>query len=261
MHHHATHVACGTYYPFFPCMLTTHCSTTFERLTIHRTSRGMCQLQRKRVDMPSHNACIVRGTYRPCMLAMQHSQCSSVSPYVCHRILHRTRWTQHKHVITPLRIACTWHVTPIVTFKHMSTCIQSCDAQNTLAIAQTRERTIACRTCDAWCTLPLVTSERMSVCVPSHVAWNALAMMRTREHTIACRACDAWCALPFVITECMSVCVPSHAVQNASAIAQTHEHTITCDAWCVLPLCIDTYHPYQTYPHISERISMYLNIS
>ena len=168
------------YYPFFPCVLTTHCSTMFEHLTVHCTSRGTCQLQRECVDMPLHNACVVCGTYRPCMLAMQHSQCSSVSPYVRHCILHGMRWTQHKHVITPLCIARAWHVTPIVMFKRMSACIQSHDVWNTLAIAQTHERTIACRTCDAWCTLPLR---------------------------------------------------------------------------------IDTYHPYQTYPHISEHISMYLNIS
>ncbi len=139
---------------FFFCVLTMHCSTMFEHLTVHCTSRGTCQLQCERVDAPSHNTRVVHGTYKPCMLAMQHSQCSSVSPYVRRCILRGTCWTQHKHVLTPSRVAHVWHVTPIVMFKHMSACAPSRDARNTSAIAQMHGRTIACHTCDAWCALP-----------------------------------------------------------------------------------------------------------
>ncbi len=210
--------------PPFSCMMTMHCSTTFEHMTVHvhRTSRGTCQSQCERVDAPSHNACVMHGMYEPCMLAMQYSQCSSVNPYVLHHILRGTHWTQHEHMITPLRVACTWHVTLILTFKRMSACVPLRDVWNTSAIMQMRERTIACRTCDAWHALPLAINECMSVCVPSHTAWNASAIMQMCEHTIA--------------------------------------HCI-CDAWHVLPLRINTHHPYRMHPHVSEHISMYPNVS
>ncbi len=164
-------------------------------------------------------ACVVRGTCEPCMLAMQYSQCSSVSPYVLRRMLRGMHWTQHEHVIAPSHIARVWHVTPIAMFKHMS------------------------------------------ACVPLRDTWNTSAITQMHERTIACCICDVWHALPLAIIERMSVCVPLHAARNASAIAQTHRHTIACDAWHVLPLHIDTYHPYQTYLRISERISTYPNVS